>query len=83
MRFMVLTSSLGELMEDQILQYCYIVLNINDRAFTYRNIYIEKVKRKKNMFDSLFVNTFRLQSFFFNAKVFYRNYFSMRNNYDR
>ena len=30
---MVLTSSLGELMEEKILQYYKIVLNINDRAF--------------------------------------------------
>ena len=37
---MVLTSSLGELMEDQMLQHCKIVLNIHDRAFIYRNIYI-------------------------------------------
>ena len=32
---MVCTSSLGELMEDQIVQYYQIVLNINDRAFTH------------------------------------------------
>ena len=38
-RFMVLTSSLGELMEDQMLQYYQIVLNINDRAFTCMHIY--------------------------------------------
>ena len=36
---MVFISSLNELMEDQMLQYCQIVLNINDRAFTHRNIY--------------------------------------------
>ena len=39
-RFMILTSSLGELMEDQMLVYCLIVLNINDRAFIYIYIYI-------------------------------------------
>ena len=44
-------------------------------------VYIEKVKRKKNMCDGLFANAFRLQSFF-NAKVFYRNYFIMMNNYN-
>ena len=27
-------------MQDQMLQYCFIVLNINDKAFTYRNVYI-------------------------------------------
>ena len=32
---MGLTSSLGELMEDQMLQYYQIVLNINDRAYIY------------------------------------------------
>ena len=32
---MLLTSSRGELMEDQILQYCEIVLNINDSIHTY------------------------------------------------
>ena len=32
---MVLTSSFGESMEDQIFQHCEIVLNINDRAFTH------------------------------------------------
>ena len=31
----------------------------------------------------LFADAFRLQYFFWNAKVFYQNYFSMRNNYDR
>ena len=30
---MVLTSSVGELMDDQMLQYYQIVLNINDRSF--------------------------------------------------
>ena len=42
MRFMVLTSPHGELMENQMLQYCYILLNKNDRAFTviYRYICI-------------------------------------------
>ena len=38
---MVLASSLGELMDDQMLQYYQIVLNINDRAFAiYIYIYI-------------------------------------------
>ena len=37
---MVLTCSLGELKENQILQYCYIELNINDRTFIYIYIYI-------------------------------------------
>ena len=37
-RFMVLTSSFGELVEDQMLQYYYIGLNINDRVYIY--IYI-------------------------------------------
>ena len=32
---MVLIRSLSELMEDQILQYYKIVLNINDRAYIY------------------------------------------------
>ena len=32
---MVLSGSLGELKENQILQYYQIVLNINDRTFTY------------------------------------------------
>ena len=32
---MVLTSSLGELMEVRMLQYFQIVFNIKDRAFTY------------------------------------------------
>ena len=35
MRFMVLTSSLGDLMEHQMLHYCKIILSINDRAFIY------------------------------------------------
>ena len=30
---MVLTRSLGELMDEQMVQYYQIVLNINDRAF--------------------------------------------------
>ena len=34
---MVLSSSLAELMEDQMLEYGQIGLNINDRAFIYRN----------------------------------------------
>ena len=38
-RFMVLTRSLGELMEYQILRYYQIVLHINDRAFIYISIY--------------------------------------------
>ena len=37
---MVLTSSLGKLMEEQILQYYQIVLNIIDTAFIYIDIYI-------------------------------------------
>ena len=37
---MVLTSSLSELMEDQMLQYYQIVLNINYRTFTLLYIYI-------------------------------------------
>ena len=36
---MVHTSSLGELMADQILLNNKTGLNINDRAFTFRNIY--------------------------------------------
>ena len=32
---MVLTSSLGESMEDQMLLYYQTVFNINDKAFTY------------------------------------------------
>ena len=32
---MVLTSSLGELMEDQMFQYYQIEFNINDRASTF------------------------------------------------
>ena len=40
---MALTSSL-ELIEDQMLQYSKIVLNINDRAFTHRNIYSSEHK---------------------------------------
>ena len=52
---MVLTSSLSELMEDQMLQYYQIVLNINGRAFTYRNrkyiyIYIQCVFKQKILF---------------------------------
>ena len=43
---MVLTGSLGELMEDQMLQYFQIVLNTNDRAFTYRNISIFSLKNR-------------------------------------
>ena len=41
---MVLVSSLGELMDDQMLQYYQIVLNINDRAFAYIYIYIYILK---------------------------------------
>ena len=37
---MVLTSSLGELMVDQILWYYQIVHNINERAFIHIEIYI-------------------------------------------
>ena len=37
---MVITCSLGELMEDKILQYYWIVLNINDRVVIYIYIYI-------------------------------------------
>ena len=45
---------------------------------------IEKVKWKKNMFDGLFIYQHISTSIlFFNAKVFYQNYFSMRNNYER
>ena len=40
MRFMILPSSFVELMEDQILLYYLIVLNINDRAYIYIYIYI-------------------------------------------
>ena len=32
---MVLISSLGELIENQMLQYCQIVLNIDDRPYIY------------------------------------------------
>ena len=39
---------------------------------------VEKVKRKKNMFDGLFVCQLVSTSvFFLNAEVFYRNYFSI------
>ena len=31
-RFMRLTNSLNELIEDHMLQYCWIVLNINNRT---------------------------------------------------
>ena len=37
---MVHTRSLGELMEDEILQYYKMVLHINDRAFIHTEIYI-------------------------------------------
>ena len=39
MRFIVLISSLGELMEDNMLHYYWIVLNINYRAYIYIYIY--------------------------------------------
>ena len=46
-------------------------------------MYVEKVKRKKDMFDdlSIFQRVLTL-IFFFNTKVFYQNYFTMRINYD-
>ena len=37
---MVLTSSLGELIVEQILWYYLIAININDRAYLYIYIYI-------------------------------------------
>ena len=37
---MVLTSSLAELIENQMLQYCKIVLYINGRAFTHTHTHI-------------------------------------------
>ena len=37
---MILTISLGEIMEDQMLQYYQIDLNINDTALVYIYIYI-------------------------------------------
>ena len=43
-------------------------------------MYVEKVKRKKSMFDGLFRFDFNL---FLHAKVLYQNYFSMKNNYER
>ena len=48
------------------------------------NIFFFRVKRKKNMFDGLFIlQRISTLNFFLNAKVFYQNYFSMRNNYER
>ena len=38
--------------------------------------------KEKYLMVCLFAKVFRLQSFL-NAKVFYRNYFCMRNNHDR
>ena len=48
-------------------------------------MYVEKVKWKKDicLMVCLFAKAFQLQSFFLNAKIFYQNYFRMRNNYDR
>ena len=39
-RFMGLTNAIGKIIEDQMLQYYQIVLNINDRAYIYIYIYI-------------------------------------------
>ena len=41
MSFMILTSLLDELIEDQMLQYCSTVLNNNDRAFTKIYVYMQ------------------------------------------
>ena len=38
---MILSYSLDELMEDQMMQYYQIVLNIHDRAYIYIYIYID------------------------------------------
>ena len=48
-------------------------------------LYIEKVKRKKDicLMVCLFANQFRLRYFFVNARIFYQYNFRMRNNYDR
>ena len=46
-------------------------------------MYVEKEKQKKNMSDGLFICQCILTSIFLDAKVFYQNYFSMRNNYER
>ena len=45
-------------------------------------MYVEKVKRKKNMFDFFYLPTRFDFNLFLNAEVFYRNYFSIRKDYE-